>query len=167
MFSVELLADSVIEDAIRDEWRRLTDAGLPSAGRNPAVSSRPHVTLAVRDRLDAAGLDALGAMLPLPLSVGGVLLFGHRGRFVLARQIVPTAELLGLHARLAATIGPPEPRYANTAPGAWSPHITLARRLDAEQVSTALRALRSVPRSGEAAGLRIWDADAKVVTTLR
>lgn len=167
MFSVELLSDSAIEDAIRDEWRRLADTGLPSAGRNPAASNRPHVTLAVRDRLDAAGLDALGTLLPLPLSVGGVLLFGHRGRFVLARQIVPTAELLALHARVAAAIGPPEPRYANTAPGAWSPHITLARRLDAGQVGTALRAMRSAPLSGEATGLRIWDADAKVVTTLR
>ena len=50
MFSVEILLDPVSEAAVRAQWMRLVEAGLPSAGRQTAPSNRPHITLAVRER---------------------------------------------------------------------------------------------------------------------
>ena len=88
MFSAELLFDPDSEQSVRDDWARLLDAGLPSAGRHTAPSNRPHITLVVREWMDAAALAPLADSLPIRLDLGGVLLFGHRDRFVLARQVV-------------------------------------------------------------------------------
>lgn len=167
VFSVELIPDAAIEAAVRSEWNRLIDAGLPSSGRNPSPSNRPHITLAVRDRLDANDVAAAAPVLPLSLELGGVLLFGRRGSFVLARQVVPTEALLALHRRVAEWLGPPQPRYANTGPDRWSPHVTLARRLDSAQLAHALRVIDPAAVTGQAVGLRVWDASARRITTLR
>jgi 2'-5' RNA ligase len=163
VFSVELLPDARLDSALRAEWSRLIDAGLPSAGRHQAPSNRPHVTLAVRERLD---VTALVDSLPLPIELGGVLLFGRARRYVLTRQVVPSAALMELHAGIAARLGPPEARYANTAPDRWSPHMTLARGLDAEQLALALHVIEHPPLAGEGRALRVWDAAARTVTTL-
>ena len=167
MFSVELLLDPASEQVVRDEWQRLIEAGLPSAGRQRAPSNRPHITLAVRERVDAASLAPLADALPLGLEIGGSLLFGHRERFVLARQVVVSSALLSVHRDVARIVGPPEPRYANTAPDHWTPHVTLARRMHPGEVAGALAVLDGRPIAGQAAGLRVWDAAAKTVTTLR
>jgi hypothetical protein len=167
VFSVEVLPDAATDELMRDEWRRLIDAGLPSAGRHEGESNRPHVTLAVRERVEPETFAPLAAMLPLPLELGGVLVFGRGDRFVLTRAVVATKQLLELHRAVAFGAGAAEPRYANTAPDAWSPHLTLARRLHAEQVSQALRVLALPAIRGAAVGLRVWDAAAKRVTTLR
>lgn len=166
MLSVELLLDEESERVVRRDWSRLGDAGLPSAGRNPAPSNRPHVTIAVRDELDPHGFDAVGRMLPVPMELGGILVFGHRDRFILTRQVVVTPELLELHRRAAELAGAPGPRYANTAPGRWTPHVTLARRLETTQVGIALRAIRAPQRVGQATGLRVWNAVTRTVTTV-
>ncbi|QIG39833.1 2'-5' RNA ligase family protein [Microbacterium sp. 4R-513] len=166
MFSVELLLDPGSERAVRDEWTRLVEAGLPSAGRQTAPSNRPHVTLAVRERVDASTLSSVADALPLEIELGGMLLFG-RDRFVLARQVIVSAALLELHREIARIVGPPEPHYANTGPDHWTPHVTLARRMSAPQVAQALEALDARPIAGQATGLRVWDATAKTVTTLR
>jgi 2'-5' RNA ligase len=169
VFSVELLPDAGIEAAIRAEWERLIEAGLPSAGRHSGFSNRPHLTLAVRDQLDApqvAGLAGLAAALPLPLELDGILLFGGAERVILARHVVVTAALREFHAAVAEWLGPPEPRYASTASDHWSPHVTLARRIDAAQLSDALRAVDVRPLRGAATALRIWDAATRTVTML-
>ncbi|TDN91979.1 2'-5' RNA ligase family protein [Microbacterium sp. BK668] len=167
MFSVEILLDPLSEQAVRDEWDRLIDAGLPSTGRQTAPSNRPHITVAVRERVDASAVASVADALPLELALGGILLFGHSGRFVVTRQVIASAALLELHRRVAGIAGPAEPRYANTAPDQWTPHVTLARRVPAEQVATMLAVLESRPITGRATGLRVWDAVAKTVTTLR
>ena len=165
MFSVELLPDPRLDQAVREDWSRLVDAGLPSAGRNPAAGNRPHITLAVRDALALSDLDGVAAALPLPITLSGVLLFG-RHRFVLTRHVVVGEPLRELHVEVAARLGTPEARYANTAPGHWSPHITLARGLDPERLARGLRAILAPSVSGEAIGLRVWDAATRTVTTL-
>lgn len=167
MFSVEILLDPVSEAAVREQWTRLVEAGLPSAGRQTAPSNRPHITLAVRERVDAAAFAPVGDSLPFGLELGGVLLFGHRDRFVVTRQVVVSTRLLDLHRHVAEIAGPPEPAYANTAPDQWTPHVTLARRVPAAQVAEALGVLDPRPIAGRATGLRVWDAATKTVTTLR
>lgn len=167
MFSVELVTDPAIERSVRLDWERLGAAHLPHAGSNPSPSNRPHVTLAVRDEVRAEELAEIAALLPLPLELGGVLLFGHERRFVVSRQVVVTAALLSFHREVARIVGPPEPRYANTGPDRWTPHVTLARRVSPDQLPQVLGVIGEPRLAGEAVGLRVWDAAAKVVTTLR
>ena len=166
MFSVELLPDVTVDRAVRDDWERLIAEGLPSSGRHPGSSNRPHLTLAVRSAVDPEVLGEVASGLPVPLELGGVLLFGHGRRFVLARQVVVSAALLEIHRAVASRVGPAEGRYANTSPDRWTPHLTLARGLTAEQVGTALARIEAARVVGEATGLRVWDATAKVVTTI-
>ena len=52
--SIELVFDPDTESAIRRIWDDLAAAGIPSQ----APASRPHVTLAVAERI-AAGVDEL------------------------------------------------------------------------------------------------------------
>lgn len=167
MFSVELVPDATIDRAVRDDWERLIVAGLPSSGRNSSPDSRPHVTLAVRDRVEASAVAGVADLLPVPLELGGLLLFGHGRRLVVTRQVVATAALLAVHQEVARILGPPEARYANTGTDRWTPHITLARGVEPGAMPVVLQAIESARGIGEAMGLRVWDAAAKVVTTLR
>ena len=156
--SIELVFDADTEAAIRHIWDDMADAGLPS--QSPA--SRPHVTLIVAECI-AVDVDALLApvsqRLPLACAVGAPLLFG-RAKPVLARLVVPTTELLALHAevhRLASPHLSPGP-MPNSLPDHWTAHVTLARRVGGAQLARALRiAGRPTQIDGSFAGLRRWD----------
>lgn len=170
MFSVEMLPDDDIDAAVRGDWQRLIVAGLPSAGRHPSETNRPHVTVAVRDDLpdDAVSrLTALGTELPAACRLGGAVVFPARDRFVLARPIVMTAALMRFHAEVVGLIGAPPEDYAVTAQDRWTPHVTLARRMTAEQVGQALAVVGAASLDGRFSGLRLWDAEQKLVTVLR
>lgn len=167
MFSVELIPDDVLDRAVREDWDRLLGADLPSSGRNPAPSNRPHVTLAVRERLEPSAFAGLADLLPVPLDLGGVLLLGHKDRYVLTRQVIVSAALLAVHRAAAEIAGRPEPRYSNTGIDHWTPHITLARGLTAVRLATAMRLIKAPHVSGQATGARVWDAGARRVTTIR
>src|SRR5690349_4999578 len=100
--SVELLPDGELDAAVRAQWHRLAAAGLPSQARHRGASNRPHVTLAVSDRpwppsVETA-LAATARPLPVPLRLGGLVVFPHGDRCVVARLVVPSAALLDLHA---------------------------------------------------------------------
>ncbi len=163
--SVELMLDDAADAALRRQWDRLAAAGLPSQGRHRGASNRPHVTVAVRDRIPAEREPALSAAvagLPTPLRLGALACFGRR-RYVLVRLVVADAELLALHARIATVLGPDEDpgRQRTLAPGRWTPHVTLARRLTAEQVGSAVAALEGIGESdAEAVCCRRWDGTA-------
>lgn len=158
--SVELLLDDATDKAVREQWRALAAAGLPSQGRHSGASGRPHVTLAVADampdELDGP-LAAAASVLPLPARVGALVCFGHHRR-VLARLIVPTRELLDLHAAVAAVVhGCPGPGRL-LEPGRWTAHVTMARNLRDDQLPTALAALdRFGELDGRAVSVRRWD----------
>jgi hypothetical protein len=161
--SIELLFDGDTETAINRIWDDLAAADLP--GRAPA--GRPHVTLAVAERI-APDVDALlrpvAQRLPLACIVGAPLLFGSSNA-VLARLIVPSAELLALHAEVHRTCGPylvPGP-LPNSLPGQWTAHVTVARRVGGPQLERAFR-LAGEPSEihGTVAGLRRWDGTARV-----
>ena len=58
-------------------------------------------------------------------------------------------------------------RTATFAAGRWTPHVTLARRLTADQVGAALTVLGAVPTlSGQLVRARRWDITSKQETWL-
>ena len=161
--SIELVFDGDSEAAVRRIWADLAGAGIPSQ----APASRPHVTLAVAETISSDVDELLGAVrkrLPLPALIGAPVLFG-RTSAVFARLLVPTSELLALHAevhRLCLPYLAPAP-LANSLPGQWTAHVTLARRVGGAQLGRALRiAGRPAQIEGSFAGLRRWDGDERV-----
>jgi 2'-5' RNA ligase len=161
--SIELVFDPDTEAAIRRIWEELAGAGIPSQ----APASRPHVTLAVAERIDPEVdelLSPVAARLPLDCAVGAPVLFG-RANVVFARLIVPTSELLALHAEVQLVCLPhlaPAP-MSNSLPGQWTGHVTMARRVGGHQLGRALRiAGRPSQLDGSFAALRRWDGNKKV-----
>lgn len=172
MQTVEALLDPVTEGAVVAQWRALQRAGLPSQADHTGATNRPHVTLATAAAMPVAldgALRAAAGGLPLPVRLGPLVVLGGR-RHVLARLLVATPSLLGLHARTADVLsGCPEPGEL-LAPGAWTPHVTLARGLTGRQLADALAALGAAGALGPAAdlagavtGLRRFDGDARAV----
>lgn len=162
--SIELLFDDHTEAALRAVWEALDTAGVPSQNRVQSTTNRPHVTVVVAGRINPAVDSELAELrdhLPLPCTVGAPLIFG-RGRFVLAQLIVPSAPLLELQHAVHRICLPHMPAgVSHTEPEHWTPHVTLGRRLSAEQVGLALA---HVPGDLPATftGLRRWDGDARV-----
>ncbi|MBD0860232.1 2'-5' RNA ligase family protein [Gordonia sp. zg691] len=168
--SLELLLDEAADQHVRDEWAALAGAGLPHQGSVVSTTNRPHVTLVAASSIDP-GVDAAlvpAAMtLPISMRLGAPVLFSNRGRVTLSRLVVPSAGLISMHARVTRVadghIGPdtPESMLAHTRPGRWTPHVTLARRLDGVQLARALEVLdlRAEP-TGTFVALRRWDSDA-------
>jgi len=136
---VELLLDEASDAAVREQWRALDDAGLPSQARHRSASNRPHVTLTMTEswtvgaELESA-LTPLSA-LPLGALLGAPAVFG-RGPFVLVRSVVATDRLLALHRAVVDRLGPPA--SALLLPGRWVPHVTLGHRMSSSQVAEAL-----------------------------
>jgi len=160
--SIELLFDHETEATIRRIWDDLASADIPSQ----APAGRPHVTLAVADRI-AEEVDTLlrplTNQLPLTCAVGASLLLG-RTNAILARLIVPTAGMLGFHAEVHHVCGEHlEPEAApNSLPGHWTPHVTLARRVEGRALTPALRIAGRPPLiEGTFSGLRRWNGDKK------
>lgn len=166
--SIELLFDDATDAAVRAVWDALAAAGLPSQGRVTAPTNRPHVTLTVADVIDPA-VDALLApladRLPLPCVLGAPLVFGG-GRLTLARLVVPSAELLGLHAEVHRRSLPHlrPGAAAHSAPGRWTPHATLCRRITAAELGEAFRVVGAITGDidARAVGLRRWDGTRRV-----
>ncbi|MBW8711901.1 MAG: 2'-5' RNA ligase family protein [Mycobacterium sp.] len=160
--SVELVFDPDTEAAVRQIWDGLREAGIPSQ----APASRPHATVTVAERIDP-DVDGLLRRLvdrfPLPCVVGAPLLFG-RSQVILTRLIVPTTELLAVHGdvhRLCLPHLQPGP-MANSLPGHWTAHVTLARRVAPGRLGRALRiAGKPSEIAGSIAGLRRWDGNSK------
>lgn len=156
--SIELVFDRDSEAAIRRLWDELAAAGIPSQ----APASRPHVTLAVAERI-ATDVDALlrplSKQLPLNATIGAPVLFG-RVSVVFARLVVPTSQLLALHGEVHRLCRPhlaPAP-MPNSLPGQWTAHVTLARRVGGPQLGRALRIGARPPQIDcRLAGLRRWD----------
>ncbi|SIT87896.1 2'-5' RNA ligase family protein [Microbacterium sp. RU33B] len=162
--SIELLLDAETEALVRADWDRLAAAGMSSLAAHRAESNRPHITLLARPFLAPQSFAAVVAQLPVPVTLGEPMLFPHGDRGVLARRVVPDAGIRRLHAAIHAA-APPGDDAPYTAPGDWTPHVTLARRLRVDQFDDALRLLGPV-RVGTAVALRRWDAAAAEVTAL-
>lgn len=162
--SIELLLDPDAENTIRAEWDALATRGLSSLARHTSVSNRPHVTLVARVDLSPLGPDVLAGVLSFPLTLGAPLLFGTGDRRVLARSIVPSAELLDLRETILGAAGPGDDA-PHTAPGEWMPHVALARRLRIADLAQALELIGGDIHA-HADIVRHWDPGTALVTTL-
>ncbi|BBX16697.1 hypothetical protein CRI77_03095 [Mycolicibacterium duvalii] len=167
--SVELLFDADTDAAVRQVWSDLAEAGIRSLAGHRSPTNRPHVTLTVAEHLDDTVDSALRPVLdrlPLPCVIGAPMLFGAGRAVTLVRLVVPSAPLLDLHAETHRLTVPHMPKgpLPHADPGHWTPHVTLARRVPADRLGTAV-GLPRVNRDirGTAVALRHWDGDAKVV----
>ncbi|PVW04365.1 hypothetical protein DEA06_10155 [Microbacterium sp. Gd 4-13] len=163
--SIELLLDPDTEARVRADWHGLAAAGMSSLGAYHSPTNRPHVTLLVRPELVTFAFHDAIARLPVPVTLAEPVVFGHGDRGVLAWRVAPSAELVALHAAVHAAAGPGADA-AHTAPGDWTPHVTLARRLRLDTLAQAL-ALLGGPHVGLGLSLRRWDAASATVTDLR
>ncbi|MEU4087737.1 2'-5' RNA ligase family protein [Streptomyces aureus] len=132
MRAVEVLLDEAADLAVREAWRRLVEAGLPSQARLRSPTNSPHVTLASCPELTAPirwELADVAAALPLPVRISGVVRF-ERPTSVLAWGLELDSALADLHGRAwdaVASDSPPETLNPLHDPARWSPHVTLGR----------------------------------------
>ncbi|MBB3157035.1 2'-5' RNA ligase [Microbacterium proteolyticum] len=164
--SLELVFDGPSDAAVRREWDALVAADLPSQARHTGESNRPHITLLVRPELAESDLSPLAAGLPLRLTLGAPLLFGVGRSRVIARSVIPSFELLDLHARVHALAETGDDAL-HTRPGAWTAHVTLARRVPLERIGEALAVLAETGEAElavTATGVRRWDSATRTVS---
>ena len=139
--ALECYFDSQASRRIRAVWDALESVGVPSLRDLTHGRHRPHVSLAVADRLDPVAVaDALAgtpAYPPSPVSLDYVGQFVGR---VLWLGPVPTAGLLdhhaAVHARLARAGIAVDPYYH---PGRWVPHCTVSIRVPRPMLAEAVR----------------------------
>lgn len=166
--SIELLLDDDADAAVRTSWAALHAAGLPSLATHTGETNAPHVTVAVTD---GSGFSAAASVLrtieaDIDLTIGAPILFGgHRGRWVLARQVVPSRRLLELHAAVHRALDGVD-MIDHTAPDAWTPHVTLAHRVPVEDLPAALAVIDVEPIACRVVGMRLWSSPTKTVTSL-
>lgn len=162
--SIELLLDAEAEAAVRAEWDALAAAGMSSMAPHASESNRPHITLLARRGGVPHPLALPDGILPLPLVLGAPLLFGDGDRRVLVRSVVPSAALLTLHSAVRDAAGAGDD-VDHMAPGTWTPHVTLARRLRLGDLEHALPLIGGeVVAAGVA--IRQWDAATRTVTPI-
>ena len=162
--SVELLLDARLEEMVRHEWETLVDTGVSRQLRRGGDPAVPHLTVGVATAIDAgveAALRGIDHGVGLELRLGGLLLLGGRSS-VLVRLVVPSAPLLALQATvwnaLQGCPGMPD----TMAPGRWTPHVTLARRVSRSDLPKAVDLLGGrTSAEGSVAGMRRWDGDAR------
>jgi 2'-5' RNA ligase len=173
--SVELLLDDEQDAAVRRQWAALQAADLPSQSRHTGETNRPHITLsiagAVPAYLETALKAAFTGRVPIPVRLGGVVCFtsagtstdgASTGRLVLARTVVPSVELLELQATCAELFAALPGTSTQLQPGAWSPHVTLARNLPTEQAGAAFAALGGVEETdGTGVEVRRWNSESR------
>lgn len=179
--SIELLLDPASEAAIREQWRLLAAAGLPSEHRPDAPDQRrPHITLIACAQIPsgtAASLSPqLGAVLPLPVVIGAPTIFGtakgRRSTLLVVRQVLASRELLELQQEVVG--GCPPALDDHFAAGRWVPHITFGRRFKPEQLGPAMQALGpslaaesgTGGREAVVTGCRFWQGDRKLAQDL-
>ncbi|MGV9479689.1 2'-5' RNA ligase family protein [Gordonia aichiensis] len=186
--SVEFLFDDESERRLRSLWDALLASNLPSAGTNSSATNRPHVTIAAAQRITSAADTAIrhvDVRLPIRVTVGSPIVFGHGDRLVVALLVIPTTHLLAAHAAVVdalvghssvvghssavghSSVGSDEPGvFAHSLPGSWTPHVTMARRVHSEQlgdvVNTLSRPTEELPATITA--IRRWDSDLRTTT---
>ncbi|WP_433306111.1 2'-5' RNA ligase family protein [Actinoplanes sp. CA-030573] len=170
MRTVELLLDQELEEGVREWWRRLRDAGLPSLATHRHPTNRPHLTVVTASSL--AGLPPLD--LPLAAELGPVRALGR----ALVREVVATPDLRELQARVWRSLPAPASCIPSSsravrsgepwpAPADWVPHVSLALRASPAQQRAALEMAADLPPAyGRFDAARSYDTVTRTVTDL-
>lgn len=162
MVSCNLYFDPAAEDAVRGLWQRLADAGLPAKS---AAGYPPHITLTAYTSNDPAVtvmefaarlVSVVERQQPIPVRLEALGVFPEAGVVFLAPHI--SRALLDLHRTVFERLsGPHMPELLEDLllPDRWTPHVTLATHLDADQIARIVGARVRDGRSiqGEAVGL--------------
>ena len=152
--AVELHFDGRTEEMVNALREEIRAAGIASS--KPPAADRPHISLAVVETEDEAGLSALVAQFAAetdrcPVDLVSLASFSS-SKGVLFLAPVPTIRLLELHRRLHERLLARglenDPLYD---PGSWVPHCTLEMGLSGSQLASAFDSCwRSfTPTSGE------------------
>ena len=131
--------DDDVVHAVADVWAALETAGIPTLASHTHRRHRPHVSLVVADDLVPDSVqEVLGSVpgrpLPLLLNSPGVFPGG-----ILFLTCVPNTALLEEQRRVHDLVAPIATGMRDhCAPGAWSPHLTIAYDVDDAQLARAL-----------------------------
>ncbi|MET0425115.1 MAG: 2'-5' RNA ligase family protein [Actinoplanes sp.] len=150
MRTVELLLDQELEATVRDLWRRLSDAGLPSLAQHPHPTNRPHLTL-----ITAASLPPFDPPMPIAAELGPVRRLGR----ALVLAVTPTPELRDLQATLWSSLAGQDPW---PAPADWVPHVSLALKFPPDRRVE----LPANPARGHFVAARSYDTQNRTVVPL-
>lgn len=160
--ALELLPDQAGQQAIRGDWRMLSEAGLRSQLEHRGATNAPHLTLVaaavIGPQVEALAVELISPLLPIRVRSSGLLLLGAR-RLTLARVVDVEDHVMATVLRLrAAGDGP---RHHS-----WLPHLTLARGLPRSDVQNAIEALGHHDLELSMTELRHWDPGSQSVTSL-
>lgn len=159
--SVELLLDDAADAEIRRQWELLATAGIQSLAARAAHTTRPHITVAVARQMWPSIDTALAAIpfRPFSIRLGGLVVFGARNP-ILVRLVVPSEQLLATQRQVFGAVAACPGIPANLHPGAWTPHVTLARRVLPQHLGEAVHAVaRESDFPATVVGIRRWDGD--------
>ncbi|MBV9795588.1 MAG: 2'-5' RNA ligase family protein [Actinobacteria bacterium] len=168
MRTVELLPDDELDRAIRAAWGRLDAAGFSSLAQHRHPTNRPHLTLASAELLSpaaAAGIAEALRVLPIAVRLDGLHFFGGRAG-VLAWAVDGGDVLRELQAGIWLALDGAD-RNPQLDPGEWAPHITLARRVQPDQLEVAAQAVGVDVAAGRLSAARSYDSLTRTVTPLQ
>ena len=166
MRTVELVCDAALDAAVRDAWRRLDAAGLPSLATHTHPTNRPHLTLATADEFPFGAEDrvrAALAALPVVVRTDGVVFFEGR-QAMAAWRLVADEALLRLHEAVWQALDGAD-RNPLHEPGRWTPHLSLARRVRLAQRDQVER-VAGASASGRLTAGRSYDSASRTVHDL-
>ena len=149
-YVLELTFDTHTEAAIRNLWRRISDAGYPSS--LDASAYRPHISLAVYDANFFDGETCFRRLADYAARIQPFTVrLSHVGLFTTLENVVflgvsPTETLLARHREMLG-VCQEQRRHLREyyAPGLWTPHVTLAFNLSASQASGILKMAWDIP----------------------
>jgi 2'-5' RNA ligase len=165
MRSIELTFDDATDSIIRSDWTRISEAGVRSLASHSSPSNSPHITLAAGHELAAASdLLRTWEALPVRVTFSGAVVFpgGGPGKYTLARSVVMTQDLLELHHVLHSQV---QGTTSFTMANAWTPHVTLARRVPEQQIGEAIACL-DLRLEGWGTAARLWDNTTRTLALL-
>jgi 2'-5' RNA ligase len=144
--AVCLLIDDPADAAIRELWRRLEEAGVPSLATHTHGRHVPHLTLAALRTYRIPGIQQ--ALAGLPVAAPVVLHLDALGAFRRSRcWLAPaaSADLVARHeAVVEAAVGTGAGLHRHYRPGLWVPHLTLAPRLHTADLPAVARIVYDV-----------------------
>jgi 2'-5' RNA ligase len=141
-YAIELFLDGTTDGLVREVWKKYAEAGI--SDYLSRSDSRPHITLAVFERLTLEQcqdpLNRFVAEHHFP-----ELEFSHLGVFYSEKNVVfvaptVTPELLELHRKFHRQFEPlMEQEWESYREGRWVPHCTLGVDLPKDKIAQAVQ----------------------------